>query len=124
MSFFMRGIVEYKTLSPKVFSALKKNGVINPTTGVLDTTKITKYFLHQVAVLSKYKQRRLIGMLFFWEEELMRWRLLEEEEVDIKEAIVHEGEREDLIVALRVIQAKKRMEPSVRGQSHTLPEYS
>jgi hypothetical protein len=44
-------------------------------------------------------------MLFWWEEELTRWRLLDEEIVEVQ----GDGER------VAVLQAKKRVLPSMRG---------
>jgi hypothetical protein len=58
-------------------------------------------------------------MLFWWEEEeLMRWRLLDEEAVEI-EKIVEGEEREE---RLAVVQARKRVMPSLRREDGTLKE--
>jgi hypothetical protein len=58
-------------------------------------------------------------MLFWWEEEMMRWRLLDEEIREI-EGVITEGEetgleeRAGLEERLAVVQAKKRVLPSLR----------
>ncbi|KAI9773724.1 MAG: hypothetical protein M1839_002022 [Geoglossum umbratile] len=124
LSIFMGGIVESKTVSGKALSALKKNGVIDPTTGALDTTKITKHFANELALLSVHQQRKLVGLLFWFEEELVRWRLLDEEEAEIRHAIELGGEKEDLAVALKAVEVKRAMLPSVRTQNSSLPSYT
>ncbi|KAH0563139.1 hypothetical protein GP486_002294 [Trichoglossum hirsutum] len=124
LSFFMGGVVEDKSNSAKVHTALKKNRVIDAATGALDTGRITKHFANELYVLSVHRQRKLVGLLFWWEEELVRWRLLEEEEAEIRHLLTQEGEREDLMVALKVVEAKKKMLPSVRAQDSSLPSYT
>ncbi|KAI9881444.1 MAG: hypothetical protein M1830_000006 [Pleopsidium flavum] len=115
-SFFMGGIVELASQSQKVYKDLKKSGVIDPTTLTAHTERITKHFANQLATISVHAQRKLIGLLFFWEEELVRWRLLDEEEVEIRKAMEYNGEdHEELRVALKTVEAKRRMVPSLRG---------
>ena len=58
-------------------------------------------------------------MLFFWEEELTRWRLLDQEEAEVQEAISARskgsGESDtELLERLQVIEAKRRVVPSQR----------
>ncbi|KUJ20938.1 uncharacterized protein LY89DRAFT_681570 [Mollisia scopiformis] len=100
----------------------------------VNTAGIGKRFASQLAVISVHAQRKLVGMLFFWEEECMRWKLLDEEEKEILRAVEQEGnENRDLNVALEAVEMKKKMLPSKRaeavanvseGQGHTLPRYS
>jgi hypothetical protein len=59
-------------------------------------------------------------MLFWWEEELTRWRLLDEDIAEVQ----GDGER------VAVLQAKKRVLPSMRradgkihGENTNPPEY-
>jgi hypothetical protein len=77
-------------------------------------------------------------MLFFWEEEVMRWRLLDEEQVEIEGAISARGggggsdaDEAELQERLRVIEAKRRVLPSLRKSDGSLkvteerpPEYA
>ena len=72
-------------------------------------------------------------MLFYWEEEIVRWRLLCEEESRLQDRLAVIGsdsnERIGLKESLRVAQAKKRVPPSLRDESgHStggeLPEYT
>lgn len=64
------------------------------------------------------KQRELVILLFFWEEQIRRWRLLEEEEKELKQKLVDmtagQDSRTELVEALRVMQSRKRMLPSHR----------
>ncbi|KAI9868236.1 MAG: hypothetical protein M1813_006981 [Trichoglossum hirsutum] len=124
LSFFMGGIVEPKSHSPKIHSALKKNGVIDAATGALHTSRITKHFANELYIISVHRQRKLVGLLFWWEEELVRWRLLEDEEREISLLVAQDGERDDLDVALQVVEKKRTMLPSVRAQDSGLPSYS
>jgi hypothetical protein len=40
----------------------------------------------------------VVGLLFFWEEECMRWRLLDEEEKEVIQALEAEDGNEDLAI--------------------------
>ena len=58
-------------------------------------------------------------MLFFWEEELTRWRLIDEEEAEVEETTNARGKGSEdseveLQERLRVIEAKKGLS-RVRG---------
>jgi len=108
--------LEHASQSLKVYKDLKKSGVIDPTTLTIHTERITKHFANQLATISVHAQRKLIGLLFFWEEELVRWRLLDEEEGEIRKAMEYNGEEhEELRVALKTVETKRRMMPSLRG---------
>lgn len=103
-------------------------------TMTVNTAGITKGFASQLAVISVHAQRKLVGLLFFWEEECTRWKLLDEEEGEILRAVEDEAESNmDLTVALQAVELKKKMLPSKRaeavanvsaGQGHILPTYS
>jgi len=57
-------------------------------------------------------------MLFFWEEEVVRWRLLDQEEAEIRTAMeggeLPEDVKEELRVRLESVRMKKGMKPSER----------
>ena len=128
MSFFMASIIDSKSLAADVFRALCKIGVIHPLSGELDTTRIERNFSHGVSMISLARQRKVIGMLFHWEEELTRLRLLDQEEAEIRKAMDVIGEDdEDCQMGLRVVQRKRVMLPSHRlrqDQDAVPPEYS
>ncbi|MCJ1405432.1 hypothetical protein MMC11_008660 [Xylographa trunciseda] len=134
-SFHRAGIVDHPSQSPGVLAALQRASVLSPHPGdpTVYTARIGRQFVHQLAVISVHAQRRLVGMLFFWEEELVRWALLAAEEAEIR-ACLEEAEREgdagrgeELRVALAGLQARRRMLPSARGAvsdgAHVLPAY-
>lgn len=61
-------------------------------------------------------------MLFYWEEELVRWRLLTDEEREVEATLsdnpgLSENERIHLQEELKILQARKRVLPSLRDQS-------
>jgi hypothetical protein len=105
------------------------------TTGI-DISHINPRFPHYLAFISVAAQRKLIGLLCFWEEEVVRWRLLDEEEAEIMEAIELTGtETVDLGIALERVKMRRQMRPSQRaggepggwggeGPDAELPEYT
>ena len=148
-SFFIAGITDSQSLSSKVHKALLKAGVISeappedqtlsPTSSYphpppLNTNAISRNFANQMACISVHAQRKLVGMLFFWEEEVMRFQLLDAEEAEILKAIAaQEVPNRDLEVALRAVEMKRKMVPSKRGEAtanisegvgHELPSYN
>lgn len=148
-SFLVAGITDSRSISEKVYKALLKAGIISGSPSVdkkssgsessqrpapLNTSAIGRNFAHQMACISIHAQRKLVGMLFFWEEELTRFQLLDAEEAEILMAIQAEGgQNRDLEMALRAVQMKKKLVPSERGEAtanitegagHELPSYS
>lgn len=131
-----------ESLSKKVYKALVKNKIVLPVpevtagcdeTMTVNTGGITKNFANQVAVISVHAQRKLVGLLFFWEEELTRLKLLDQEESEILQALDSEIGNRDLTVALEAIEMKKKLLPSQRGEAtanvargrgHELPSYA
>ena len=117
--------------SRQIYRALQKNAVLHPETGVVDTSKITKHFANQLATISVHTQRKLIGLLFFWEEEVMRWRLLDEEDGEVQVAMdACDGDgrpRGDLEIARQSIEVRRKLAPSLRQQDpgvEDLPSYA
>ena len=113
---FVTGIVGAKSLSKKVYQSLVKNDIILPVPEAgsgqdsvqvtVNSACITKHFSNQLAVISIHDQRKVVGLLFFWEEECMRWKLLDAEEKEILGAMETENGREnrDLEVALQAVE--------------------
>jgi len=69
----------------------------------VDTSKLGRDLPGQVAFVSVHAQRKLVGMLFVWEEECVRWRLLGGEEGEIKGALEAEERAGMLILCLFVL---------------------
>ncbi|KAI9682553.1 MAG: hypothetical protein M1829_000346 [Trizodia sp. TS-e1964] len=120
-SYQVAGICDALSTSSKIHDALRKSGVISAS-GLVDTTRITKHFANQLAVISIVGQRKLVNMLFLWEEECVRWRLLAQEEARILKAL-REGEglgeehpHSEMQTALRVVRAKMAVPPSLRAE--------
>ncbi|MCJ1429238.1 hypothetical protein MMC29_007151 [Sticta canariensis] len=121
-SFYVAGIVDYPSLSTRILIALRKASILTSSSPFVHTSLITRKFPHQLAIISVQRQRTLVGLLFFWEEELVRWRLLDDEEEEIRRIIGEEeaagegGEMgEELRVALGKVVAKRSMPPGLRG---------
>ena len=143
-SFFVAGIVGSESLSKKVHKALIKSKIILPVPEdgssqsasegeqmTVNTAGVTTNFASQLALISVHAQRKLVGLLFFWEEECIRWKLLDAEEKEILTAL-ETGENRDLAVALEAVEMKKKLLPSQRGEGtanvgqgrgHELPAY-
>lgn len=122
-SFYIAGITDNLPYSRKVHRALQKAGIVPagdattlPGGHTVDTTRITRRFAHQVAVISVHAQRRLIGMLFFWEEECVRWDVLEAEEAEIEGARMAGGDARELGIRAEAARIKKTLLPSERGE--------
>lgn len=89
--------------------------------------------VHKLAMISVPKQRVLINLLFFWEEELVRWQLLCNEAEELQQRLtipeLSENERRAADQQLLVVLARKEVPPSLRDESgrargrEELPEY-
>ncbi|EXJ74244.1 uncharacterized protein A1O5_02540 [Cladophialophora psammophila CBS 110553] len=138
-SALMAGITPNNKISARIHKELVKNGIIDPSAPLgIDTTRITPKFAHQLAFISVAAQRKVVGMLFFWEEEAIRWRLLEQEQAEIETAMgvveggVTEETKKELQVRLQSVRMRKAMSPSQRPPVHGassqeslgLPQYS
>ena len=91
-----------------------------------DTTKISSALVSKIAIISVPKQRELVNMLFFWEEELMRWRLLDEEIGKLQAALTVEGlgsaEKSWIEERLKIAVAERRVVPSQRYPDGSLKD--
>jgi len=106
----------------QLMRACYKSNLIDEETGHPDTNKIDRNIVNKLACISISKQRRLVNLLFYWEEELTRWRLLSEEEDEIaltleSDTELTENDRIHLREALKITQARKRVLPSLREAS-------
>jgi len=124
-SLFTAKICETHYYANSVFKDCQKYGIID-SAGHPDTSKINRSMVNRIGIISVPKQRELVNMLFFWEEELMRWRLLDQEAAEIEQAInttenvdLHTSEMQDRLTA---VKAMKRVVPSGRKQDGTLKE--
>ena len=146
-AFLVASIVDTSSQSARIHQSLIKHNIILPVPapGSPETEKmtvnisaITKHFANQHPTISIHVQRKLVALLFFWEEECTRWRLLYEEEQEILTVMEEEegmsgGARMDLGIALRANRMKKLLMPSDRaegtanvgsGRGDVLPSYN
>lgn len=115
-----------RSYANSVLRACHSLGVIDKDTGTPDTTKINRSMVSKVAIISVRKQKDLINMLFFWEEEITRWRLLGQEEGELMAQIsLPEVDRDVKTVLeqqLQVVRATKRTPPSKRHEDGRIIE--
>lgn len=91
-----------------------------------------------MATISVHRQRKLVFMLFFWEEELMRWKLLDDEQREIQGLLdevagqrgrENRSQEEELRIAIGRVQTRKNLAPNARrddgtdNREDTLPGY-
>ncbi|RMZ81789.1 hypothetical protein DV738_g2042, partial [Chaetothyriales sp. CBS 135597] len=109
-SFYVAGVADNEAVSRKMYKALKKHGILRADdgNGEVDTRKIGQSFIHQLASINVMRQRELINMLFWWEEETQRLKKLVAEERRAKEKL------DQLKFARERIRMKKRQRPSQR----------
>jgi len=127
-SFRCGGVTKSENVSRKINNTLLKLGIIFPTLAPnapnpygIDTNRITTEFTHKLAFLGVPSQRKVIGLLFFWEQEAVRLHLLEQEEAGLEEFIREiEGRNEVVGQDLRIAQKRVKMEknfiPSERAK--------
>lgn len=114
-------VVDSQSFADKVLKACHQIGIIDPETGRPDTYKIDRNIVKSMPTITVEKQRRLVMLLFFWEEEVTRWRLLESEEEEIRTRLsdngLADGYRQQLDMTLKLAQMKKTILPSERDES-------
>lgn len=110
-----------KSYAVKILKACYKSGIIDSGSGQPQTHKIDRSMVKTMPVISAEKQRELVMLLFFWEEESTRWRLLNSETDEIRQKLAEEGlsdsYRIELGETLKILEARKRVLPSLRDQS-------
>lgn len=106
------GICPSKPLAEKILKTCHKLGIIDSETGHPNTRKIDRGMVSSMPRICVQKQRELVMLLFFWEEESTRWRLLSAEEEELQGR-----EGDGVRMELEVVRAKKRVLPSLRDQS-------
>jgi len=112
-------LIASEKLSARIHKALVNNGILDPQSPLgIDTTRITPKFAHQLAFISVAGQRKVVGMLFFWEQEALRWRLLDQEEAELKAAMEEsdatDDQRRELQTRLESVRMRRAMKPSQR----------
>jgi hypothetical protein len=125
---YISGVTSNEPNAKRVFEKLTTIGVVNDKAPWVDTSKITANFTHQLAILPSVYQKRLICLLFDWEEEIQRWKVLqgEEDEINVvmQETKAVGGQVGHLEKRLLEIKGLKSLKPSARpGQQSPQPEH-
>ncbi|KAF1356220.1 hypothetical protein BDV97DRAFT_286522 [Delphinella strobiligena] len=135
-AFYPAEITDSIAKSVKVHEALVKHGLILPSPATLDGVEylgegpednammtvnvagITKDFANQVPLNDVHAQRKLVSLLFFWEEECGRWRKLEKEGRDILETLDSEKGCDQRTAESRLgaLMKERILLPSQRGE--------
>lgn len=133
IGFYFLGICANEWFCRQTYGKLIDAGVLREKAPYVDTTKIGPNFVHQHAKIAVHLQRKLVNLVFDWEEELMRWRLLEDEMAEIEQvkSAVREsggGDTGQFDMRLKEIEGEMRLSPSLRGDrakaETELPGYS
>lgn len=123
------------TASPKtsfaIHKALLKNGVLREELPAIDTSAISKHFTHELAIITSHAQKKLIDLLFFWEEEGFRWKKFAGERQELMDVMHAEKESGGTVGTyekrLAEIEGLMKVMPSLRAeqakQNEQLPEY-
>ncbi|OCT49730.1 hypothetical protein CLCR_07511 [Cladophialophora carrionii] len=113
-SFYVAGVVDSESVSKRVHAKLKKHEILRED-GSVDTFKVGPRFPHQLALLNLNRQKDLVGMLFWWEEECQRLRKLQAEEEELDSLI--EG-AEGKVAAAAMAVGNEDDTPPERSSAH------
>ena len=108
-------------MSAQIHKALVKNGMLSKDDERVDTTKIGKKFVSQLYMITSHAQKKLINLLFFWEQEIMRWMVLLGEKDQLKAIIQVEKDTGGNVGTyekrMMEIDELLRLKPSIRSQA-------
>jgi hypothetical protein len=130
-SFLIAGLVDNESTAEKALKACIKHGYIlpvpqspeeaaarGPSPMTVNTNAIDKHFANNVGMISVHAQRKLVALLFFWEDECNRWAGLDREEAGIREAM--QGADPALMTELQTrlasVEGRKTLLPSQRSE--------
>jgi hypothetical protein len=131
-AFLHAGITSSPKISAQLHAALLKNGVLEKEEKVVHTEKIGKRFAHELAMITSHAQKKVVNLLFWWEEEGQRWNKLIGELEELR-VLVKEGREVGGVVGtyekrVAELEGEIRLRPGLRGEEKregdVLPEYS
>jgi len=130
-AFLHAGITSAPKVSASIHKALLSNGVLSKNSPTVNTTAISRNFAHQLPNITSHAQKKLINFLFFWEEELQRWKMLmgERDELDVLIDTEKESSGDIGIYEKRLVEVQGaiRLKPSLRSEqaarAERLPNY-
>lgn len=129
LSFQACAITSSPKTSTSIHRALLKNGILSAESSTVNTSKITRNFAHELSIITSHAQKKLVNMLFFWEEELQRWKVLIAEQQELRVVIAAEKETGGQIGSyekrLIEVEGLLRVRPSLRAETakERLPAY-
>jgi hypothetical protein len=106
-----------------IHNKLLKLGILKSEAPWVDTQKIDRNLPNKLSELPVYAQKTLVNLLFDWEEEIRRWKMLEEEETEIRllmgEVKAVQGKVGHLEKRVLEIGGLKKLKPSLRAATST-----
>lgn len=79
--------MDSERMSKRAYKACQKYGMIKED-GRVDTTQIGPKFIHQMSFVDVYRQREIVNLLFWWQEECQRYAKLVDEDKELSDLIV------------------------------------
>ena len=131
-AFLHAGITTSSRTSASVHKALLKNGVLREELPAINTSAISRNFAHELSIITSHAQKKLVNLLFFWEEEGYRWKKFAGEQEELKAVIDAEqssggtvGTYEKRLIE---VEGMMKLRPSLRSEqereNETLPGYN
>jgi hypothetical protein len=120
-AFLNAGITSSPKVSASIHKALIKKSILSTASPVVNTSAIGKNFTHDLAMITSHAQKKVINLLFFWEEEGQRWKKLIGEQEELKVVIEAEkssgGDVGSYEKRLVEVEGLMRLRPSLRGET-------
>jgi hypothetical protein len=131
-AFLHAGITSAPKISSQIHLALTKNGVLEKDSKVVHTDRIGKRFAHELAMITSHAQKKVVNLVFWWEEEGQRWNKLIGELEELRGLVQEEREAGGDVGTyekrVAELEGEIRLRPSMRGEEKregdVLPEYS
>ena len=95
-------------------------GVLDASTHYPDTARIDRHLVSKIGIISVPKQRELVNMLFWWEEEIQRFKVLDDEKMRLQQGLDGpvelggEGQRGEVVARLKELELLRLVVPSQR----------
>lgn len=111
------GITQSKDRASKIIASCKRRGIITAA-GRPDTRCINGDIMAAMPTISVPQVKQLVRLLFFWEEEFVRWDMLHREQEQLRALLaateLDDATRMELEDALQVLKARQGVLPSQR----------
>jgi hypothetical protein len=91
-AFLHAGITSSPKTAAAVHKALLKDGVLEEGKKGVHTERIGRRFAHELAVVTSHAQKKIVNLLFWWEEEGQRWNKIIGELEELRGLVKEESE--------------------------------